>query len=87
MNLYPDWASNPRDQTKYMLQIAAVRHQEDGNLYTLSEAIGRHRGYFHAILKDGRSVPAEAAVALEKLTGCPREAFAPDVFKGLTRAE
>lgn len=87
MNTYPDWASNQRLKVKYMLQIAAVRHQEDGTLYTLAEAIGRHRGYFHAILKDGRTVPAEAALALEKLVGCPREAFAPDVFVGLTRAE
>jgi hypothetical protein len=87
MNNLPPWADTPERQTEYLLRHAAIRHAQGGTLYTLSKAVGRNRNYFTNIVIRGRRVPAEDAAAIERLAGIPREAFSPDVFAGMTRAE
>lgn len=87
MTFFPKWADTPERQTEYLLRHAAIRHQQGGTLYTLSGAVGRNRTYFTSIVNRGRRVTAEDAVAIEGLTGIPREEFAPAVFEGMSRSE
>jgi hypothetical protein len=87
MDNFPPWADTAERKTEYLLRVAAVRVRQGGTLYTLSRAVGRNRNYFSTIVARGRRVPAEDAAAIERLAGIPREAFSPEVFAGMTRAE
>ncbi len=71
-----------RARLRYVIRLAALFDNEDGNISRLSTALGFSSTALHMAMKRGQ-VTAEVAVALENRLGrhhFPRELFRPDLF-------